>query len=73
MFWGSAYLFAIIKYFSFAFFRLVLLQRNFLPLRLRHKSSAIYGAPPFTGHQIFTANSEKIMLDLAADQVKWQH
>ena len=33
MFGGSAYLFAIIKYFPF-------LQRNFFPLRLRHQTSA---------------------------------
>ena len=38
MFGGSAYLFAIIKYFSFAFFRLFLLQCNFFPLRLRHQT-----------------------------------
>jgi len=38
MFGGSAYLFAIIKYFSFAFFRLFLLQCNFFPLQLRHQT-----------------------------------
>jgi len=35
------------------FFSLFLLQRNFSPLRLRHRtsqpSSAIYGAPPLQG------------------------
>jgi len=40
MFGGSAYLFAIIKYFSFAFFREFLLQRNLFPLRLCHQTSA---------------------------------
>jgi len=33
MFGVSAYLFAIMKYFSFALFRLFFMQRNFFPLR----------------------------------------
>jgi len=37
MFGGSAYLFVIIKYFSFAFFCLFLLQHKFFPLWLRHQ------------------------------------
>ena len=40
MFGGSAYLFVIIKNFSFAFFCLFLLQSNFFPLWLRHQTSA---------------------------------
>jgi len=40
MFGGSAYLFVIIKYFSFAFLYLFLLQRNLFPLRLCHQTSA---------------------------------
>ena len=55
MFGESAYLLAIIIHFSFAFFCLFLLQRSFFhsgyvinPLQ---PSSAIYGAPPFTGYR----------------------
>ena len=40
MFGGSAYLFAIVKYFPSLFFCLLLLQRNFFPLRFRQKNSA---------------------------------
>jgi len=58
----SEYLFAIIKYFSFAFFLLFPLQRNFSPLRLRHqtsatklrylRSSAFYRAPPVSHREM---------------------
>jgi len=54
MFGGSAYLFAIIKYFPSLFFYLLLLQRNFFHtgyvIKPLQPSSAIYGAPPITGN-----------------------
>ena len=63
MFGGSAYLFVIIKNFSFAFFCLFLLQSNFFPLRLRHqtyatklcylRSSAFYRQPKFVSMTLF--------------------
>jgi len=63
MFEGSAYLFVIIKDFSFAFLCLFLLQHNFFPLRLRHQtfatklrylpSSAFYKQPKFVSMNLF--------------------
>ena len=50
MFSGSAYLFAIIKYFSFAFFLFKLFATQLFSnvIKPPQPSSAIYGAPPFT-------------------------
>jgi len=39
-FGGSAYLFEMIKYFCFAFFCLLVFQRNFFPLQLHHQTFA---------------------------------
>jgi len=61
MFWGSAYLFAIIKYFSFAFFVFTPFATQLFStavmssIKPPQPSSAIYGAPPFTGNQIYHA------------------
>jgi len=47
---GSAYLFVIIKYFSFAFFLLLIFCYVIKPPQPRY---AIYRAPPFTGNLLF--------------------
>jgi len=49
--WGNAYLFAIIKYFSFAYFTVYsFCNANFLHSGCVIKPNTIYGVPPFTGH-----------------------
>jgi len=37
----------------------LILQRNFFPFWLRHQTSSIYGAPPFTGNLLFELRQDK--------------
>ena len=51
--WGKCIaLVVMIQHFSFTFSHFFAFATQLFPLRLCHQSSAIYGAPPFTGHPL---------------------